>query len=215
MASRIDEITDKMSELISKQKQRPQYIVAWRTKNGRNQWEAVSSQQFGPFCYYLENVKKIPKASIHFHHLTIAHWLHPELHKGCRQVWVREIYEEIFGDKEGTYTPPNIEPIKEEKDTSPNYGYVSPEGEYYKCAYGGHRSLEDELVGLMNKYDNAQRILFDKGWLCIYHDPFAHGSYAIAMGHRKEMSNKQLKTLERLGIPSTCRGFAEHLGGVY
>ena len=200
---------------MSNKRRRPSFIVAWRTKNGRNQWEAVTRDEFGPFVYYLETEKNIPKASIHFHQLTIAHWIHPELHKDCRQVWVGDICEEIFGDKDGIYVPPPVEPIKKEKDTSPNYGYVSPEGEYYKCAYGGHSSLEDELVGKMNKYENAQRVLFDRGWLCIYHDPFAHGSYAIAMGHRKEMNNRQLKCLERLGIPSTCRGFAEHLGGEY
>ena len=201
--------------MIDKKNDWPQFIVAWRTKNGRNQWEAVSREKFGPFVYWLETVKKVPKASIHFHQLTIAHWLYPELHKGRKTVWLKDIYTEIFGDKEGTYIPPQVEPIKKEKDTSPNYGYVSPEGEYYKCAYGGHRDLEDDLVGKMNKYEDAQKILFDKGWLCIYHDPFTHGSYAIAMGNRKEMNNRQLKCLERLGIPSTCRGFSEHLGGEY
>lgn len=200
--------------MLDKKNDWPSFVVAWRTKNGRNQWEAVSREKFGPFVYWLEHEKKVPKASIHFHQLTIAHWLHPELHKGCKTVWLKDIYTEIFGSEEkGTYTPPQVEPIEKKKDTSPNYGYVSPEGEYHKCAYGGHRSLEDNLVGLMHQYDDAQKILFDTGWLCIYHDPFAHGSYAIAMGHRKEMTNRQLKTLERLGVPSTCRGFAEHLGG--
>lgn len=201
--------------MIDKKKDWPQFIVAWRTKNGRNQWEAVSREKFGPFIYWLETVKKVPKASIHFHQLTIAHWLYPELHKGCKTVWLKDIYTEIFGDKDGVYISPQVEPVKKEKDTSPNYGYVSPEGEYYKCAYGGHRDLEDDLVGKMNKYENAQKILFDKGWLCIYHNPFAHGSYAIMMGNKKEMTNRQFKCLERLGIPSTCRGFAEYLGGEY
>lgn len=201
--------------MLDKKHDWPQFVVAWRTKNGRNQWEAVSREKFGPFVYWLETEKKVPKASIHFHQLTIAHWLYPELHKGCKTVWLKDIYTEIFGDKEGTYIPPQVQPVKKEQDTSPNYGYISPEGEYYKCAYGGHRDLEDELVGKMNRYNNAQKILFDAGWLCIYHDPFAHGSYAIMMGNKKEITDRQLKCLERLNVPSTCRGFAEHLGGEY
>ena len=57
---------------MSSKRRRPSFIVAWRTKNGRNQWEAVTRDEFGPFVYYLETEKNIPKASIHFHQLTIV-----------------------------------------------------------------------------------------------------------------------------------------------
>ena len=189
----------------------PRYIVLWR-QNKQNYWEAVSDDRFANFIGKLVANGTNP-ASIIVSTGAMCNWLFPEYHKKKRTVWMRDIYDEINGTSNPSdYSGPDVPTEKKEKIES-LYGFISPDGRYFQCAYGGHSELARRIVGEVQPCKDAQQFLENRGWLVIYHDPFGRGKYAAGTGYGKKITDEQLKTFERIGLQTTIPGIKEILGG--
>lgn len=193
-------------------KERPSIFVGWVHK-GIKSFEVVPKSQYGTLLEKLLLEKGVHPGAIFISKMTLCHWIAEDYHNGYKTVNIYDFWDELnnIGDARTTYKKPKLK--EEPKKSDSKYGYISPDGRYFQCEYYGHSALEREIVGKLEKIDNPQQYLYDKGWLCIYHDPFACGSYAIQMGHKKSMTNEQLKMLDMLKIPHTSRGFQDHLLG--
>lgn len=187
-------------------KERPRYLVLWR-HNGENYWEAVSQRQFKPLLEKLIAEDKVNPASIIISGGAMVNWLFPEYHKNCRTLWLDKLYDEINGtSKPSDYNGPNISPKTAPAETNTLYGWVSPDGRYFHCEYGGHAELARKIVGSIQKVDNAQNHLEQHGWLAIYKDPLTNRNYSVGMGVDKILTDEQAKTLLRIGLPTNTPG---------
>lgn len=195
-----------------KTKERPSLFVGWVHK-GRKSFEVIPESQYGALLRKLLLEKKVHPGAVFISKMSICHWIDSNYHKGCKGVSVYSFWDEInnLNSPDAYYKEPKLK--KEVKPSDSKYGYIAPDGRYFQCEYFGHSALERKIVGELEEVDNPQQYLYDKGWLCIYHDPFGHGQYAIAMGHKKHMTNEQLHRLDVLKIPHTSRGFQEYLLG--
>lgn len=195
-----------------KQKERPSLFVGWVHK-GRKSFEVIPESQYGALLRKLLLEKKVHPGAVFISKMSICHWIDSNYHKGCKGVSVYSFWDEInnLNSPDAYYKEPQLK--KEPKPSDSKYGYISPDGRYFQCEYFGHSALERKIVGELEEVNDPQQYLLDKGWLCIYHNPFGHGQYAISMGHKKHMTNEQLHRLDVLKIPHTSRGFQEYLLG--
>lgn len=195
-----------------KQKERPSLFVGWVHK-GRKSFEVIPESQYGALLRKLLLEKHVHPGAVFISKMSICHWIDPNYHKGCKGVSVYSFWDEInnLNSPDAYYKEPQLK--KEIKTPEAKYGYISPDGRYFQCEYFGHSTLERKIVGELEEVSDPQQYLLDKGWLCIYHDPFGHGQYAISMGYGKHMTNEQLHRLEVLKIPHTSHGFQEYLLG--
>lgn len=198
-------------------KEKPSLFVGW-VHNGKKSFEVIPETQYKSLIEKLLLKEGVHPGAIFISKMAMCHWIDKSYHNGKLNVWIRDFWDELnnLGDKRVEYKKTDLkkEPKKSNSEKSgAKYGYISPDGRYFQCEYYGHRDLEDKIVGKLEKIDNPQQYLYDHGWLCIYHDPFACGQYAIGMGHNKTMTNEQLKILEVLKIPHTSRGFQKYLVG--
>lgn len=195
-----------------KNKERPSLFVGWVHK-GRKSFEIIPESQYVLLLEKLLLEKRVHPGAIFISKMTICHWIDDKYHKGCKHVNIYDFWDEInnLDSPDAYYKEPNLK--KKPKPSGSKYGYISPDGRYFQCEYFGHASLEREIVGKLEDINNPQEYLYDKGWLCIYHDPFNHGQYAIAMGYKKHMTDKQLHMLDMLKIPHTSQGFQKYLLG--
>ncbi len=195
--------------------EKPSLFVGWIHK-GHKRFEVIPESQYVSLLEKLLLEKKVHPGTIFISKMTICHWIDPKYHGGCKSINIYDFWDEINNLKspDAYYNPPALK--SEPKKLETKYGYISPDGRYFQCDYYGHATLEREIVGKLENIDNPQQYLYEKGWLCIYHDPFGKGQYAIAMGRRKSMTNEQLHMLDLLKIPHTSRGFQDYLlGDVY
>lgn len=189
---------------------RPRYFVVWR-HNGENHWEAVSDKKFANLVNKILQ-QGVNPASIFISAGAMCNWLFPEYHKGCRNLWINKLYDEINGtSKPSDYSGPDV-PAETKVKNESLYGFISPDGRHFQCCYGGHSELARKIVGEFHKVSDAQRFLEDHGWLAIYHDPFNTGKYAAGMGFGKRITDEQIKTMQRIGLPTNMRGMKEILG---
>lgn len=128
-------------------KERPEIFVGW-VHRGRGYFEVIPKSQLESLLTKLQG-KGVHPGTIFISKMTIVHWLCDDFHKGLSDVSVYKFYEQLkeINDPKAYYKPPKLESKQPEKDTSPNYGYVSPNGRYFKCKYSGHSSLAKDIVG--------------------------------------------------------------------
>lgn len=179
----------------------------WR-HDGINYWEAVSDKRFkGLLAELLDS--GVNPASIILSNGGIINWLFPDYHKGCRTLWISNIYDEINGaGNPSDYKAPNVPIIEKSNDM---YGYISPDGRYFRCEYGGHSNLARNIVGKINNIDDAVQHLESLGWLAIYKDPLNIGDYSIGMGIGKKMTDEQLKIIQRMDLSKRLRDISSYL----
>lgn len=192
--------------------ERPSIFVGWVHK-GHKRFEVIPESQYGSLLRKLLLEKHVHPGSIFISKMTLVHWIDADYHNGNKHVSVYSFWKEIenLNSPDAYYKPLPLKHEATREEPKDNYGYISPDGRYFQCNYWGHASLEREIVGNLEKIDNPQQYLYDKGWLCIYHDPFGKGKYAIAMGKRHSMTDAQLKMLMRLKIPTNSYGFQDYM----
>ena len=195
-----------------KSKERPSLFVGWVHK-GRKSFEIIPESQYGSLLEKLLLEKKVHPGAIFISKMTVCHWIDSKYHKGQKHVSVYTFWDEInnLDSPDAYYKEPKLK--KEVKPPESKYGYISPDGRYFQCEYFGHSTLACKIVGELEKISDPQEYLYDKGWLCIYHDPYHNGQYAIGMGYKKHMTDKQLHMLDVLKIPHNSHGFQRYLLG--
>ena len=197
---------------MNSNKEKPGIFVGW-VHNGEKSFEVIPTSMYGDLLRKLMLEQGVHPGAIFISKMALCDWVDPSSHKGCRCVWLSEFWDEInnIDSPEAYYEKPKYKEEKRKPETK--YGYISQDGRYFHCEYFGHSALEREIVGKLEKIDNQQQYLYEKGWLCIYNDPFAKGTYAIAMGYKKHMTDEQLKMFDLLQIPHHSTGFQKYLLG--
>lgn len=88
------------------------------------------------------------------------------------------------------------QPIKS-SDVKESAGWLAPDGKFYTCSYGGHRSLSIKLsCHYYDQIEDSTKILEEKGWIKVYKNG------VIGWDESKELENfitkKQKSTLSDL-----------------
>ena len=172
----------------------------WECPNGERKWEAVKKGQMEGFSI------KLLEQGIHPATIMVAwnpiffHWVWKKYHKGLSDVNFFKINEEIYGTEpiESNHTPIDV-PVKKEKPET-KFGWLSPDGRFFGCDYGGHSNLACKIVGDIQYIANPERHLEDLGWAKILSGGGTGKRYAIGMGIDKRLTDAQLKILQRMKL---------------
>lgn len=175
------------------------WVIMWEDPDGIRKWEALEESQLEDFLIYLVCGEHVNSATIMVSCNPIFfHWFDKNCHDGLSDVHFAHINEEIYGVEpcEHNHKPVDI-PISKPKE-KPKYGWLSPDGRFFNCDYGGHSNLADKIVGEIQHVFNPERHLEDLGWAKIMHGIASAGKqYSIGMGLDKKLTDEQLKTLQR------------------
>ena len=98
--------------------------------------------------------------------------------------------------------------VPTKKKVESYYGFISPDGRHFRCEYGNHSELAREIVGKMEKIDDAQKYLEKQNWVVIYNDSVNHKT-AMYLPYNQKVTDAQLKTIESL--PITISNLSEYL----
>lgn len=174
------------------------FLFMWETPEGERKWEVVKRNQGIGFLKKLINDRVHPATVMASIPLTI-HWVWPEFHKGNSDVNFKKINEEIYGTEpiKSKHTAVDV-PIEKPKPET-KWGWLAPDGRFFKCDYGGHSHLASKIVGEIQKVANPERHLEEIGWAKVL-SGVAGRRYAIGMGDDKKLTDAQLKTLQREGL---------------
>lgn len=185
------------------------YFIAWREK-GENHWEVLSRPDLMALLAQL-NERKVNMATVMVYQSMFMSWLFPDYHRGCHEVNLRTIYEEINGvETPSDYSRPDLPPAPS-VESEKLYGYIAPDGRYFKCEYGGHSALARKIVGSFQQIDDPVRYLEKNGWLVIYHDPLKMGNYAVGMEMGMKATDAQVKRIQAIGLPTNARNLCDFL----
>ena len=136
-------------------------------------------------------------------------WLFPGTHKGRKTVWRNDILDICNHTVIGTAAPA---PETTSKCTTSELGWISPDGRFFPCGYGCHTEKAREIIGQCKPVSDPRWYLEAKGWLAIYKNPVAGKSLAIGMAREyPHISDRQLQTLQRLGIDSKIENISSFL----
>lgn len=119
-------------------------LVLWEDSDGERNWEAISSGQYKGFLKKLMDAGVNPASIMLQYNPVFFHWAFPSEHNGLSDVNFMRINDAIGGGKKSPHKLPKIE-VKKEPESK--YGWLSPDGRYYHCSYGGHMDLAYEIVG--------------------------------------------------------------------
>lgn len=121
-----------------------------------------------------------------------------------------KINDEIYGTEpveKGSHRPVDV-PITKKVETK--YGWISPDGRFFGCDYGGHSSLAADIVGEIQYVRDPERHLEDLGWMKVLNGCGTGRRYSVGMGEGKCITDEQIKTLERMGL-SEAYGVSAYL----
>ena len=184
-----------MPKPTKKQDVRPYWLINYR-HNNTNYWDTIGENQMEGYLDKLLS-KGVNPTTIFISMLHQHSWLFSSRHNGLRYINPSTFYEELEGtDKKATYTPVDV-PIK--KEVKSYYGFISPDGRHFRCEYGNHSELAREIVGKMEKIDDAQKHLEKQNWFVIYNDPVNHKT-SMYLPYNQKVTDAQLKTIENLPI---------------
>lgn len=177
------------------------YVFMWERPDGERCWEAVEKAQVGGFLEKLLNEGVHPATVMVGYAPILFHWVWKEFHKGLSDVNFHKINDEICGAEyvvESRHKPVDV-PVEREKPAA-KFGWLSPDGRFFGCDYGGHSRLADRIVGDIQYVADPERHLEDLGWAKILSGSHSGKRYAIGMGLDKKLSDAQIKTLGRLEL---------------
>ena len=177
------------------------FVFMWEDQNGERRWEADRERQTRGFMEKLLN-EGVPPATVMIAYAPILfHWVWPQFHEGLSDVNFHAINEEIYGTgaaPEKKRDPVNVPMEKEKPDVK--YGWISPDGRFFSCGYGGHTNLARKIVGDLQYIPDPERHLEDLGWVKIFSGTAFRERYAVGSGIGKKVTPEQLKMINRLGL---------------
>lgn len=176
------------------------YLFLWETREGERKWETVNEKQITGFLEKIINIGVHPATVMVAHNPTFFHWAWKKYHSGRSDVNFRHINEEIYGTEPlmSNHQPVRV-PIEKPKSVM-KFGWLAPDGRFFRCDYGSHSHLADRIVGELQKITNPEQHLEDLGWAKVLAGGSFGKPYAIGMGLEKKLTDSQIQTLESIGI---------------
>lgn len=178
-------------------------IFLWEDPDGTRKWEAYSSwNELKPLIESQLNQGADPAKMMLSGELG---WMFPGTHKGRKTVWMNDILD--ICNRSVTKTPAQVAAALPHDESE--MGWVSPDGRFFPCGYGCHTEKAREIIGQLKPVSDPRWYLESKGWLSIYKNPVAGKSLAIGMAKEyPHISDRQLQTLQRLGVDSKIENLA-------
>lgn len=184
------------------------FLLLWQEPDGENRWSIQKEDEtLGLISTLIE--RGVQPGSFIGESAFNLRWLVPSQHD-CSEIDLRTVDVQL-GYNEKSNKSKTKETEAKRKSTSvklidePRYGWVSPDGRYISCGYGGHASLAIEIVGRMVDTLDAAQYLENKGWMAIYHDPTHTAQYSVGMGAGMRITDAQLNVLKALHIDDKCK----------
>lgn len=176
------------------------WTFLWEEPSGERKWEVVKNQQMEGFLEKLITSGVHPATVMCCSHPIFFHWVWPKYHRGLSDVMFNNINEDIYGTEpiESNHKPVDV-PVTPAPITT-KYGWIAPDGRYFKCDYGEHSYLANKICGDIQRIDNPERHLEDLGWAKILRGTESRKRYTVGMGTNKKLTDAQLKTLQREGL---------------
>lgn len=180
------------------------YVLMWEDKKGSRNWDAIEGNKVKGFLNYLLSNGVNPATVMIAYNPMLFHWVWPQFHThGLSDVHFQNINEEIYGDspKKSNYKPVDVpvEPAKIEE----KYGWIAPDGRFFKCKYGEHYDLAKKIVGELECVRDPEQHLENLGWAKIYKGIEEREIYSVGMGYGKKLTDSQFKTLQREGFENS------------
>ncbi|MGF7011970.1 hypothetical protein M2146_002524 [Lachnospiraceae bacterium PF1-22] len=176
-------------------------LVCWE-ENSIKRWEMVKKSDSEVFLLNLLQDSCVDKHTIFIIPTSglSGIWLWAQTHKSNRVNFFN--FFEDFGAK---YEKPKIKKDTEKvlkevhKKRNTKYGWISPEGKYFPCDYGGHSSLAYDICFGMVETNNSERYLEENGWCKIFKPLFSEG-YDVYVDKDHSITDQQLETLISMGL---------------
>lgn len=185
----------------------PMMLILWQNSMGENLWEILCRKDAVALIDHLRAEGTQESTMIACNASSLS-WVYPETHQNSRMINFKKLNEQICQDGGVPHTPPIVPKAMGDEST---YGWVSPDGRYFQCGYGGHSSLAREIVGRMTDIRDPSLHLEENGWMAIFHDPTHTAHYSLGLGKGKKISDKQLSTLKFLKIENSIRNLKLYL----
>ena len=176
------------------------WTFLWEEPSGERKWEAVKDRQTTGFLEKLLTSGVHPATVMCAYQPILFHWVWPKYHGGLSDVHFMQINEKIYGTEPIKSNHKPVEVPADSKPITTKYGWIAPDGRYFKCDYGGHSHLADKIVGEIQHIYNPERHLEELGWAKVLSGGSSRKRYAIGMGLEKKLTDAQLKTLKREGL---------------
>lgn len=174
------------------------FVIMWEDPNGERKWEVTSENQTAGFLTQLLNQGVNPATMIVAYSPMLFHFVWPEYHNGLSDVFFGRINEELYGSDPKMVSKHEPVDVAESAPRIEKYGWISPDGRYFQCNYGGHSDLASTIVGSIEDIFDPEQHLENLGWAKIFHNSMnAQSTYAIGMGYEKRLTDDQIKTLDR------------------
>lgn len=180
------------------------YVLMWERPDGERCWEALEAGQVNEFLKKLINDGVRPATVMVAFSPIVFHWVWKKFHKGLSDVYFSKINAEIYGSEptdESMHKPVDV-PLEQEKDES-KLGWISPDGRFLGCEYGGHSNLARRICGDIQQINDPERHLEELGWAKVLCDPCARSQYVIGMGLNKKLTDNQFNTLQRMELDNS------------
>lgn len=177
------------------------WVFMWEDHEGERHWEAVKESQINGFLEKLLTDGVNPATVMTAYNPIFFHWVFKKYHKGLSDVFFGKINKEIYGaepTEEGKHKP--VEVPEHKKPEPSKFGWLSPDGRFFSCEYGGHSHLADKIVGEIKHVSNPERHLEDLGWAKILSGKVNRERYAVCMGLDKKLTDAQFRMLQHLKL---------------
>lgn len=176
------------------------YLVCYESNNIKK-WDMIPKEDKNEFLLELMQEPGINLHSIFIipTNMCAGIWLWINTHKTSRvDFWnffseYGQKYEKVKITHE---TKELIQKIESEKaEQKEKYGFISPNGEFFTCAYRGHYDLASKICFGMINTTNPEQYLEENGWCKVYKPAIGMHDYAVYVGDKHVLTEEQLKTL--------------------
>lgn len=177
------------------------YVFLWEGPDGERRWEAIEKKQIDGFLEKLITDGVHPATVMVGYAPMFFHWVWKKFHRGLSNVNFHKINEEIYGTEpptENAHKPVNV-PVREEPPAK-KFGWLSPDGRFFGCDYGGHSNLASRIVGEIHYISDPEQHLEGLGWAKIYSGTGTGERYSVCMGLGRKLTDHQLKTMQDMGL---------------
>lgn len=139
-------------------------------------------------------------------------WPFPSLHQ--KRQTVRR--SDLLRIKQNDIVSEQKPQTKEAKDRTDlgekELGWISPDGRFFPCEYGGHFEKARNIVGYMQPIEDASLFLEKNGWAAVYKNPMGGKSLAIGMGkNHQRLTDRQIQTLQEFSLAGKIDNLFDYL----
>ena len=191
-------------------------LVCWAENDGTQKWNMIKKKDLNGFLLELLESENVIDHTIFIVPTTmidgLAIWLSHTTHKSKRVDFFH-----FFEDYGIPYVPPTLSESaeklakenKEKYGPETKYGFVSPDGRYFHCAYQGHGTLASNICFGLADTNSPELYLQKHGWCKIF-KPLGFQKYSVSVDPDHCLTAEQADTLIQMGLDA-ADGFSKML----